>query len=251
MISTVKTEALVVHSIRWSETSKIVHLFTEKIGSVKVLAKGALRPKSSFRGTLENLNHLEVVLNIRESRSLQHIHQAALLDSFSNIRDNLDATAEAFAILELIQKLLRFNEPGELLFRQTIGILQDLNRPGSNSAGFSHLLRYLLILTDYLGFSWEFGYCRGCGTVPGRFPLQVDVPTGAVYCRSCNPPQGAASVRLEYPQWELLRRLKAGSLQDAARNESAAAPLISLLLSHLNFHTEQSVQLKSLKMYRL
>ena len=59
MTKTIKTEALVIHGMRWSDTSKIIHLFTSEKGYIKLIARGAMKPKSPFRGVLENLNHIE------------------------------------------------------------------------------------------------------------------------------------------------------------------------------------------------
>ncbi|HQU71220.1 MAG TPA: recombination protein O N-terminal domain-containing protein, partial [Calditrichia bacterium] len=55
MSEVLKTEALILGALRWRESSKIVHLYTRELGAVSVIAKGALRPKSPFRGALEAL----------------------------------------------------------------------------------------------------------------------------------------------------------------------------------------------------
>ncbi len=254
MVQTIKTEALVVHSMRWSDTSKIVHLFTAEHGYVKVIARGALRPKSAFRGVLENLNRVEVVLQLKESRGLQVVTQAALVSPYSNIREDLNATAVAFAMLELIKAFIHYNEAAETLFRFTADLLDSLNDSEAGNA-FDHLLRFLLYLSDYLGFGWEFSVCRVCGKRPAEFPLKADIANGAVVCPRCPAQLPHKVFRLNEKQWFLLEKLQDISprnLGDELRPFAAATDdqmLLDMLLAHLNYHTEQTIQLRSLKMY--
>ncbi|MGH7752892.1 MAG: DNA repair protein RecO, partial [Gemmatimonadales bacterium] len=67
----VATPAIVLHSIRYSETSKIVRLATRELGVQSAIAKGALRKKSPFGGGLELLSEGVAQLAHREQRELQ------------------------------------------------------------------------------------------------------------------------------------------------------------------------------------
>lgn len=253
MTETIKTRALVVYAMPWSDTSKIIHLFTHEHGYLKVIAKGARRPKSPFRGVMEVLNEVEAVLSVKESRGLQILTQADLLDTFHNIRDDLNRTAIAFSILELIRLLLNYREPMTSMYEYTIRTLQTMNRPDAKEP-LLYLLYFLLVLSRYLGFAWDFSHCARCQKTPQSFPLQVDLANGAIICRNCAPPGTEASRRLDRRQWELLSRLEEAIPQDAkALNavlpSSANGRILELLLDHLRYHTDQSLQLKSLKMY--
>ena len=70
-MSSIKTQALVLNSIKWKDSSRIVTLFTHQQGRIKVIVHGAAREKSRFRGKLETLNLLECLIAYRKSRSLQ------------------------------------------------------------------------------------------------------------------------------------------------------------------------------------
>ena len=254
MSQIVKTGALVVYGMRWSDTSKIIHFFTEETGYIKAIAHGALRPKSPFRGVLENLNQVEIILSLKEGRGLQIVSQADLINSFARIRNNLDATAVSYAILELIRTLVHFHEPSHRLFGFTVKILENLNKnPGKHPLFF--LFRYLLFLSDYLGFGWELSRCKICGKVPARFPLKVDVENGSVICNNCSPAVIKGSFSLSEEQWALLLHIQETEpekLTDLVENmppDIAYQSLLDILLAHINYHTEQRVQLKSLKIY--
>lgn len=248
MSQILKTPALVLHGIRWSESSKIVHLFTSERGFVKVIARGALRPKSPFRGILENLNQVEVILNIKEGRGLQHLSQASLLNAFSGIRENLEATAVAYAICELLRSTVRENEPSQPLFQFSIQLLEELNS-SLPAPVLLFLIRYLLHLSHFLGFGWNLHQCGVCKKPLQKFPVRADIVNGSIYCPSCAPHVQTKTVPLSSTQWRLLESLHQASPSLPWPTEIAFSPLINLLLSHLSYHTDQNLQLKSLKLY--
>jgi recombinational DNA repair protein (RecF pathway) len=118
-----------------------------------------------------------------------------------------------------------------------------------------YLFSYLLFLSDYLGFGWDLATCKVCGKSLEKFPLRADVENGSVICAGCSPATGRGNFTLSREQWVLLRRLKETGpeeLPDLAWEMSPDVmyqPLLDMLLAHINYHTEQTVQLKSLKMY--
>ncbi len=256
MSQILKTEALILHGIRWSETSKIVHLFTGKKGLIKAIARGAMRPKSPFRGTIENLNHIEVILAIKETRGLQIISQAALINVFSNIRENLEATAVAFSIAELLRELIHYNEDAQALFNYTIEIFSLLNQTKTRH-DIIFLYDFILFLSEYLGFGWNFTECRSCKKIPDKFPIKADAINASIYCHNCALKVSQKTFDLQRAQWKLLSQIQQTppknllSFLQIIPADLNYHPLLDLLLSHLNYHTEQTLQLKSLKMYLL
>ncbi len=254
MAQNLKTEALVIYSMRWSESSRIVHLFTAEKGLIKVIARGALKPRSSFRGILENLNHIEAIISMKESRGLQIISQADLLNPFIGIREDLEALAAAFSIAEIVRGIIHENENSTDIFRITISILAALNHD-QETPPLVFLIYFLLHSSDYLGFGWNLSECKNCGKTPQSFPLSADVENGALYCHDC--PGGSANRggSVSQEQWKLLIGLQnsppegVSGLMKKLEEGIKLKSLIDLLMAHLNYHTEQNLQLKSLKMF--
>ena len=48
-----KTEGIVLRSMRYGEADRILHLYTPHLGRVSAIAKGVRRAKSRFGGRLE------------------------------------------------------------------------------------------------------------------------------------------------------------------------------------------------------
>lgn len=65
------TPAILLRRIRYSETSLIVTWLTRDLGKLKTMARGVLRPKSSFTGVLDLFFEVEIGL-VRSHRSEIH-----------------------------------------------------------------------------------------------------------------------------------------------------------------------------------
>ncbi|MDX6723146.1 MAG: repair protein RecO, partial [Solirubrobacteraceae bacterium] len=62
MPGSVKTQAVVLRSIRDGEADRIVHLYTADRGRIGAIAKGVRRSRSRFGGRLEPFFRLNLVL---------------------------------------------------------------------------------------------------------------------------------------------------------------------------------------------
>ncbi|MGH3092292.1 MAG: DNA repair protein RecO, partial [Gaiellaceae bacterium] len=60
---TIKTEAVVLRSIRFSEADCVLHLYTLERGRAGAVAKGVRKTRSRFGGRLEPLSHVELLLH--------------------------------------------------------------------------------------------------------------------------------------------------------------------------------------------
>lgn len=123
----VHTPAIVFKSVDYSESSKIVTLFTREHGKIAVIARGAKKPKSKYANLLEPGNILDVVYYYKSSRSVQTISEAGYLQKTLNIRLDFEKMATMMSSVELIAQLLHDNEVNEPLFDFTQTFLTWLN----------------------------------------------------------------------------------------------------------------------------
>jgi DNA repair protein RecO (recombination protein O) len=99
----ITTTALCLRKIDFSETSQILTLLADKVGTVGAIAKGAKREKSSVGGPLDLMCLYNVVLYDRSKRgTLSILSQAELVDFFPAARH----TTAAFTAIERIRELL-------------------------------------------------------------------------------------------------------------------------------------------------
>ena len=63
MPGSLKTEAVVLRSIRYGEADRILHLYTPDLGRIGAIAKGVRRARSRFGGRLEPCSRVALVLH--------------------------------------------------------------------------------------------------------------------------------------------------------------------------------------------
>lgn len=101
-----RTEAVVLDTLRYGETSLIVGLFTRTHGRVSVLAKGARGAKSRLSGVLQAGNCIEVVYGFKAGRSLQTLREASFTFRFDPVQEDLMRMMVRMRMLELVRALL-------------------------------------------------------------------------------------------------------------------------------------------------
>ena len=57
-----KTEAVVLRSMKYRETSRIVSFYTKQFGKISGIVKGARSPKNAFGSALQPMSHVSLVL---------------------------------------------------------------------------------------------------------------------------------------------------------------------------------------------
>src|SRR5215217_8103520 len=101
----IDSPAIVLSTLRYSETSKIVRLATREHGVQSAIAKGALRPKSRFGAALQLLSEGQAQLLMKEHRDLHVLTAFDLRRLYLGLTADLERYASACALAEV---MLRF-----------------------------------------------------------------------------------------------------------------------------------------------
>jgi DNA repair protein RecO (recombination protein O) len=191
-----KTEAIVLRSIRYGEADRILHLYTPYRGRVSAIAKGARRSRSRFGARLEPFFHIRAVLH--EGRSeLLTVTGVDTIEVNGALRDHaatLDAAARA---CDAVTRLFETADPHPEVFRLLANELSLLDAdPGHARAetGLSFRLKLLLAA----GIVPQLGACAACGESDHLNGFSA--ASGGVVCSSCE----AAAFPLERESYEFL-----------------------------------------------
>ena len=160
-----KTDALVLKTQKWSESSKIAHLYTRRWGRISVLAKGALRPRAKFWDHLETFSLIEAVVYKKPREQLQLLAQAQLKDPFAGLYGDFARAGYGFAAMEFLERHTLEEGNGELFDWTVFNLQRWQNKigPGLQLAFFE----YLLVALGALGFEPLVEVCRSCNRAPG------------------------------------------------------------------------------------
>lgn len=130
----IRTEAVVLRSLDYGETSQIVTLLTHEKGKLGVMAKGARRTKSTFGATLQPMAYTQVVFYYKPTRELQILSESSHVESFHRLRRNLQSITVGLRIVELIDALVEEEAPQPQVLGLTVRALRRLNRTDERAA---------------------------------------------------------------------------------------------------------------------
>ncbi|MBN1435101.1 DNA repair protein RecO [Candidatus Fermentibacterales bacterium] len=203
------TPAFVLRQVRWSDSSLILTLYSLDLGRTSAMAKGALRPGSSFAGQLELFSLVEVGLSRREGRELDTITSASAMEHNQALRSDPLAFGHACLFGEWVLGLMYGNEPSQPVFhliaRTLAGLCVLPDRWAVTCAGVESLVRLA-------GMGIELRRCTLCGRETGD-SARFSARSGGVVCEACG-----TDVR-EVPKGviEYLRKVREGGLEAACR----------------------------------
>jgi DNA repair protein RecO (recombination protein O) len=245
-MSIIKTEGIITRVMNYLESSKIITCYTPDAGKVTVLAKGARRAKSRFGGTLDLLQHVQLVYYEKETRELQTLSQVDMIHSFNRLQENLPRLSFGLAAAELINKLEITNEANPLFFKQSLEFylgLEDAESP--------ELLLHQFILRwmKNAGFQPKLRRCIKCGQIPQQSPVHFLLTQGGYACNNCKG-NNENSLKITIKCLKLLLYLRDGTVQQAANlkiSNSLLHELRNFSWRYLFYYSEGIHQLKSLE----
>ena len=184
--------ALILGRTPWSESSLILHVMTERHGSVRMLARGAYRKTSRLYCKLDLFDTLE--LTWREPSSgvgLGDLSDADVLHRRKRPRQDLDAYEAALTCLELVALAARPANVETGLFRLLLGTMAALENPEVRPA--LALVRFELGFGVELGIAPSLALCAACGgPAPAAQPASGGAGPRVAFSagaggRLCNP----------------------------------------------------------------
>ena len=181
-----KTDAVVLKTVEWSETSLVVTLFTKDFGKVSAIAKGARRLKSPFESALDLLSLSSVVFLKKSGESLDLLTEAKLLRRFRSAGVGLLPLYCGYYAGELINALTENHEPIPGLLESLCHALEELDRQASPAWT---ILDFELQTIQRLGHMPSWRWCVACGEEieTDRQSIAFSAQAGGVVCPSCTP----------------------------------------------------------------
>ncbi|UCC74449.1 MAG: DNA repair protein RecO [Gemmatimonadota bacterium] len=181
----VTTEATILKSYEYSETSKILRLLTRDVGLCSVIAKGARRPKSRFGGLLEPFSDGVATFYAKEGRELHTLSWFELRRERQILGNELLRFAGAGLLTEIV---LRFAPAAgdEQLFAQLGHGLDRLVEAKGDV--LTAILEETWRLVGRLGFAPSVDRCAVCGEPPAPDQeTHFDMVNGGIVCSRCQP----------------------------------------------------------------
>lgn len=215
------TPAIVLATVRYSDTSKVVKLATRHLGLQSAIAKGALRPRSRFGAALQLLSEGVAHLSLRDTRDLQTLTAFEAVRLHDGLARDIGRYAAATALAELLLRLAP-PEPHPAIYDLLSASLDALAHEAQDGEALG--LRLLWLMVSALGFAPSVSVCVRDGAVlPDAGDLVFSTREGGALCAPCAAASPAA-------------RLPAEARRDLLALLDAQAPLPRLDAAHAAAH---------------
>ncbi|KGE14711.1 DNA repair protein RecO [Sphingobacterium deserti] len=146
-----KTKGIALKTTNYSESSIVAHVFTEAFGMQAFLINGAKKPKAKISANLfQPLHPLDMVVYHKDSGGLQRIQEVRQLPLLHEIPFDIQKSALAMFINEILYKVLRQQSADPFLFHFIVQAILWLDSTQEGLANF-HLI-FLVRLSRFLGF---------------------------------------------------------------------------------------------------
>jgi DNA repair protein RecO (recombination protein O) len=247
-MSITKTEAIVLKSLKFGDTSKIVTLYTKDYGKIKVMAKGIRKPKSRLAGTQETLSHIQIVFYKKLTTEIYLLSQAEIIKPFQKITKDLSRYAFASGILELLDKLITGEESNPELFELTLNTLSFMESCPPKSLEKSFLF-FVLRLADILGYKPKFDRCIVCNKIISDKFILFSPEKGGIVCQRCAR-EDQAYLRLSKDSIKSALKLQTiglDKLDSYNISKEELREITNVVLNLLEYHTGRGRELKSLE----
>src|SRR5262245_57817188 len=181
--------AMVLHSYPWRETSLIVEVFTRDHGRMAVVARGAKRPTSQFRGLLTPFAPL--LLSWSGRNEIKSLVRAEWCGGMAPLRG--EALLAGFYLNELLVRLLARADAHELLFARYVEALAAL---ATRQNGRDSVLRsFELELLRETGHAPAFDQAADGAPVEPDVIYRVDAERGLVRIGLAEPGDDPSCLR--------------------------------------------------------
>ena len=146
-----KTQAIVLHSLKYGETRLIVDMFTRSQGRQSFIVSIPKSVKGKIKKQLfQPLTLLEIEYDLRPKLQLQKLSDVRLASPFSSIPFDPNKLSISLFIAEFLYYALRSEQRNEPLFDYIVNSIQWLDAQTNRFANF-HLV-FLMRLSRFLGF---------------------------------------------------------------------------------------------------
>jgi len=208
----VKTEAVVLRSMRYGEADRILHLYTPARGRVSAIAKGVRRARSRFGGRLEPFFRLRIELH--EGRSeLLTVTGAQTVDGHPRLREDARALDAAARACDAVGRLFETAEPHPGVFNllcRKLSLLDEQVGAGAGAGiGRAGALAFRLKLLLAAGLAPQLDSCASCGEREEL--VGFSGAAGSVVCGACE----AASFPLGESAYRFMTEAFGVSLEQA------------------------------------
>jgi DNA repair protein RecO (recombination protein O) len=235
----VTTEGIVLHFIKYGESSVISTIYTRDFGRQSYLINAARSKKSKNKASLlQALFLVDLVAYQKQTRELHRVKEVKSNQPYQNIAFDIGKSTQVIFLAEVLYRTINEQESFPELFDFIKNALLYFDLMDEGSANF-HLF-FLFRLTEYLGFLPD--------TTKVGFEGWFDMKKGAVVPFQPSHPLAANKEITAY--LISLSSLKIHELGKFKISRTMRDSLLTVLIDYYQLHFENLGEIKSISVLR-
>ncbi len=172
-------EGIVLHEMKYMETSKILRVLTKEYGKISVMAQGAMKEKRALLSQTSTM--AKSSFHLRKGGSFFYVNSAELLRSNGKIRSSYRQYLYGLFFCEIVDMAATEGQEQRNLFELLDRVLTILSESG-DAQGLS--IAFFMKLSAISGFRPRLRRCASCGGIPIR-RIGFSGDAGGILCDDC------------------------------------------------------------------
>lgn len=181
-----KTEAIVLKSFDYRETSRIATFFTKNYGKVSGILKGIRKDYKKFGSSVDRFSVNDIVYYQNRNSDLHLVSQCDLRQFFFPVRQDIKKSLAASYILELVNGIMPSEEKNKDVYQLMVNFLKSMEEVADINQ-LVHIFQIKVLL--YSGFKPHLDACLKC-----KKKIDRQAPPGE---RQASPRAGQARFSLK------------------------------------------------------
>ncbi len=211
-MSATKTEAFVLKTQDYRDTSLLGSFYTKDYGKIQGIVKGVRDSRGRFGSSLEPFSLNEILFYPRRhGGDLCQVTQVDVVDMFGAVREDLERVGAACYFVELVHELVDIGEPNSKIFKLLYDSLEFLAQ-GASPKRVARVFE--LKFLELLGLSPETRVCVVCGSEPGTLAF-FNIGMGGIVCQKCRL-ENQSSLPVSRGTLNFLEHVKRSSVKELA-----------------------------------
>ncbi|MFA5603250.1 MAG: DNA repair protein RecO [Bacilli bacterium] len=173
-----KIEGIVINERDYSESSKILNVFTKEHGIIGIISKGCRSLKSELRSVSEKLIYGSFNVYYKDGK-LSTLISVDVINSFKQVRKDITKMSYALFIVELTEQVAKQNQHSDI-YDLLVASLNKIDN-GLDPMVITNILE--LKYLDYLGVAPVLDCCADCGCTNSIVGLSII--KGGYICAKC------------------------------------------------------------------
>lgn len=228
------TPGIVLNQVKYSESSVIAKVYTEKFGLQSYMVRGIHSKKSKIKSALlQHLTLVDLVVYHKPKNNIHNIKEIKIAHPFQSIPYHIHKSSIAIFINEILYHVIKEEEANEDLFRFLFNSIQILDLLDEGFTTFHY--SFLIQLTKHLGFFPKSNFSnKNCNfnQEEGQFTNQSGPENIFI-----SPPYSSYISELAIQSYN---NIKSVNIKSSHRNQ-----LLEILLNYYRLHLPVALKIKS------